>query len=313
MLYYPYFRGKQFELILLKEQVQLLKNTLFHPIIEPVKKDLRSLTRAVNHLVTSSVDFTLIINPQAGEKPVTQESLVNEFLKSTSFFKHFTVGFILSPETQLNDLVALLETYPDWNFSVIHRGFTDVRSFVSETERFDNVAQNIIIDGFAGKLYQKHLKKNGVKRILIRNGFKQQKRNSDYPPTEHFSDLHITYPDEGVDGFGDYLIAGDQYIESGGPAHAIAIHITYLSEDHDMNIFHFVSDQTDSPTNPAGKFIEALFKLVSKMKTMDQICWTNACKEYEELFEKQHYPGLGYLKKLSMQHHLELLQHYKDF
>jgi hypothetical protein len=32
-----------------------------------------------------------------------------------------------------------------------------------------------------------------------------------------------------MDGFGDFLIVGDDYSESGGPAYAIAIHLTFIT------------------------------------------------------------------------------------
>ena len=152
------------------------------------------------------------------------------------------------------------------------------------------------------------MKKAGIKRVLIRNGFKPQKKNADYPPTEHFSDLHITFPDEGMNGFGDYLIVGDDYMETGGPAYAVVIHLTYLDNDDDMFIYHFVSDQTASPTDPGGKFLEALEKLAKKVNRSKSLIFeSRACAEYLELYEKRHYPGLGYIKKLSMQHHIELM------
>lgn len=114
-----------------------------------------------------------------------------------------------------------------------------------------------------------------------------------------------------MDGFGDYLIVGDDYSEAGGPAYAVAIHLTFLDADDDMFIYHFISDQTDSPTDPGGKFLEALTKLVKKLKDKKSLVYkSKAYSEYLDLFEKQHYPGLGYVKKLSMQHHIELIADY---
>ena len=114
-----------------------------------------------------------------------------------------------------------------------------------------------------------------------------------------------------MDGFGDYLTVGDNFSETGGPAYAVAIHLTYLGADDDMFIAHFVSDQTDSPTDPGGKFLEALEKLVRAVrKPGSTIFLSKACNEYLSLFGKKRYPGLGYVKKLSMQHHLELIAHF---
>ena len=37
---------------------------------------------------------------------------------------------------------------------------------------------------------------------------------------------------------------------------------------------------------------------------------TSAIEEFRYLHERQHYPGLGYVKKLSMKHHIETLAAY---
>jgi len=311
-MYYPYLRGKQFELILLRENAELLAQNSFHPIIEPVKENLKSLLRTIEILIQNGVSCTIIINPLAGKKPIETSLILNELTTNEVLGNDFvSLGYILNPNSKLSDLTALLRHWSDLNFSLIHYGFTNSDQIAPAISEFENIERHIFIDGYAGKLYQRHLKKNGIERILIRDGFKSQIKNSLYPQSEHFSDLHITFPDEGMDGFGDFLIVGDDYIETGGPAWAIAIHLTYLKSDSDMFIYHFVSDQTNSPTNPGGKFLEALEKLVKTINNPKSgVYISKACIEYNHLLYQKHYPGLGYVKKLSMQHHLELIAEY---
>lgn len=121
--------------------------------------------------------------------------------------------------------------------------------------------------------------------------------------------MHITYEEEGMDGFGDFLIVGDEYSESGGPARAVAIHLTYLknTDEDNMYIKHYVSERIEGVTDPGGKFLEALEKLVKDISLYEDEFNTEACKTYINLYEKEHFPGLGYVKKLSMQHHLEII------
>jgi len=142
----------------------------------------------------------------------------------------------------------------------------------------------------------------------------KRKRNRDHPDRpEFFSDLHITYPDENVDGFGDFLMVGDDYTEGGGPAYTIAIHLTFIDNESDdaMHIQHFKSDRQDTPKDPAGKFQEALDKLVRHLKSPNSKFYkTDAIREFLDLHERGHFPGLGYVKKLSMKHHLETLAKY---
>ena len=311
-MYYPYFSGKQFELILLRDNAEFLARNNIRPILEPVKSDFKSLTRAMKVINEKGVDCTLIVNPQVGQEPVSTTTILKELIEDD--FKEYgniSLGYMLHPESNVSNLVALLKIYRSFSFTILHYGYTNGKELATVVEGFRNIKTHVFIEGYAGKLYQRHLKGDGINRILIRNGFKSQKKNAYYPPNEHFSDLHITYPDEGMDGFGDYLIVGDDYSETGGPAYAVAIHLTYLGTDDDMFIYHFISDQTDSPTDPGGKFLEALAKLVKEIKKpKSTIFKSNACKEYLELYQKKHYPGLGYVKKLSMQHHIELIAEY---
>jgi|AntAceMinimDraft_9_1070365.scaffolds.fasta_scaffold13590_3 hypothetical protein len=308
-MYYPYFRGKQFELILLRDNAKFLAENNIHPIIEPVKNDFKALIRAFKILNQENVNCTLIVNPQAGTEPVKEPHILEELINNNfKEYKNISIGYILYAGVKIVDFITLLKNYPNFNFSLIHYGFAQGKEIAEAIDNFNNIKRHIFIDGFAGKLYQRHLKKDGISRILVRDGFKLQKKNSLYPQSEHFSDLHITYPDEGMDKFGDYLIVGDDFTETGGPAYAVAIHLTYLYSDDDMFIYHFVSDRTDSPTDPGGKFFEALGKLVKEVrKTNSLIFKSKACLEYLELYKKKHYPGLGYVKKLSMQHHIELM------
>ncbi len=307
-MYHPYLRGKQFELILLRDNSTMIAENNVHPIIEPVRKDFKSLKRALKSLADSKALYTLIINPITGETPVPQESLLNFIEKPPFILGNVSLGYILGADSKIDELTKLLKKYRDKDFSIIHYGYPNSKIIAENVKPFENVKRHIFIDGYAGKLYQRHLRKDGVKRILIRDGFKPQRKNALYPESEHFSDLHITYPDEGMDGFGDFLTVGDDYSETGGPAYAVAIHLTYLNEENDMFIYHFVSDRTDSPTDPGGKFLEALQKLIMKGSEANTLIYkSKAYQEFNELFEKQHYPGLGYVKKLSMQHHLELI------
>ena len=169
---------------------------------------------------------------------------------------------------------------------------------------------HIFVEDSCSKLYRRRFANSH--RVLLRDGF-DRKTNREYHPVDHFSDLHITYEDEGVDSFGDFLIVGNEYTETGGPAYAVAIHLTYIDggQDDDMFVRHYISDRTTSPTDPAGKFAEALRKMVTEIDADERpILVTDAVGEFRRLHADEHYPGLGYTKKLSMQHHIEVLAAY---
>ena len=150
-------------------------------------------------------------------------------------------------------------------------------------------------------------------KVLIHDGFKWQAANRSYPTSSEFSELHLTYAGLGLQGFGDFLTVGHRFIEGGGPAYAIAIHITYIdpAQDNVMFVRHFLSDSQNTPTNPAGKFAEAVAKLVQAVdQPASLILQTAAIDEFRGFHEAGHYPGLGYVKKLSIKHHLELMAHF---
>ena len=113
-----------------------------------------------------------------------------------------------------------------------------------------------------------------------------------------------------MNGFGDFLIVGDEYAETGGPAYAVAIHLTFIdpTKDDEMFIYHFVSERQDTPTDPAGKFAEALDAMMRKLaRPNHHIFESSAVTEFRDLHRRGHFPGLGYVKKLSMKHHIETL------
>jgi hypothetical protein len=141
----------------------------------------------------------------------------------------------------------------------------------------------------------------------LEDKFKPQVKNADYlrTPDEFFSDDHLYYEDDGFIGFGDYLTIGDDYAESGWLPYAIAIHLTYKKENDEIWIRHFVSDSNSDTTDVAGKFGEALEKLIEFVD--GESITTGAINEFRALHMSGHYPGLGSVKKLSIKHHIELV------
>ena len=109
-------------------------------------------------------------------------------------------------------------------------------------------------------------------------------------------------------GFCDYLTIGSDFIEGGRLPYAVVIHLTYLdSGSGDIRIHHFISDTNYDDSDTAGKFYEALTKLVNFVDA-HSIPETIAISKFKEYYDSQAYPGLGVVKKLSMMHHIELMQ-----
>ena len=66
-MYYPYLRGKQFELIALREFADSYDNYKVMPIIEPVKMSFNSMALAISVMKNKGLKFALILNPQVGD------------------------------------------------------------------------------------------------------------------------------------------------------------------------------------------------------------------------------------------------------
>jgi hypothetical protein len=306
-MYHPYFRGKQYELITVRETALTLAAAKFVPIIEPVKEALNGLQRTLQAVCDTEGSAIVIVNPHHGVHAEGGES-ISALLKANFLERpEIAAGVLLKKSMTVDEAVACIEEHEDHDMALIHAGFTDAKGLVDGLGDKMKEMRHVFFEPYCGKLYRKHFA--DAQRVLLRDGF-QRRRNRDHPAVELFSDLHVTFEEEGMDGFGDFLIVGDDYSESGGPAYAVAIHLTFIdpTKDDAMFIYHFVSESQDTPTDPAGKFGEALELMMEKLaEPNNHIFESTAVAEFRDLFARGHFPGLGYIKKLSMKHHIETL------
>ncbi|HBX76493.1 MAG TPA: hypothetical protein DEG43_02495, partial [Acidimicrobiaceae bacterium] len=146
-------------------------------------------------------------------------------------------------------------------------------------------------------------------RSSQKSPFPAEDRNSDYLPKleSMFTEDHLFYEEEGWYGFSDYVTIGEPYSESGFTPRAVAIHWTYEPiVGSPIMIRHFTSfSNHDSTADVGGKFLEAAGKLVSFLDA--EGIHTHASEVMRTHFYDGTYPGLGIVKKLSVQNHLELV------
>lgn len=309
-MYHPYFRGKQFELIAVRETAELLARARFVPIIEPVKETLRGLDRTLKAVCEAHGRAIVVVNPQYGD--LTGDGTEISALLNKGYLDkdNISAGILLKGDMELGAAFDRYEEHRNHDPTFIHAGFTHPKALADALGVNLATTRHVFLEKNCGKLYRKHFL--GASRILLRDGF-QRRQNADYKLIEEFSDLHVTFEEEGMDGFGDFLIVGDDFSESGGPAYAVAIHLTYIDPDKDdvMYIYHFVSTTKDTPIDPGGKFGQALDKLNKMLDSgKSHLLATETVKEFQELHSKGHYPGLGHVKKMSMKHHIETLADY---
>lgn len=310
-MYHPYFRGKQFELITIREMAPLMAASGFVPIIEPVREALKGLERALTEICNAEGKAIVIINPFHGDHAEDGGSITALLEESFIGKGGIMAGILLRNDMGIDEAMACYEKHKAHSPSFIHAGFTEAKTLAEELGDSLANTSHVFFEKHCHKLYRKHFK-SAAKRVLLRDGF-ERRRNADHPAVELFSDLHVTYEEEDMDGFGDFLIVGDEYTEGGGPAYAVAIHLTFIDPDADevMYIYHFVSTTKDTPTDPAGKFAQALDKLIKKLDGGNSHLFdSTAIRAFRDLHNKGHFPGLGSVKKLSMNHHIETLANF---
>ena len=305
-MYFPYLRGRQFELIALRELVEKgVLSSRITPIIEPVKLS-STLVKTIEVYGENSKQLAIITNPKVGSfssdaQEEKNQKLKESFSASLKENNNILYMYLLRATSKPEKFIA---KYAD-NMGTICNDKDAIpvyETFFSETD----VKFNLIPDESG---FRRKIRKN---RVLLADKFNKQERNNDYIEIddEPFSEDHLYYLEDEYVGFSDYSVVGEEYNETGFAPYAVAIHIVYFDADESLRVKHFVSDSNDDISDPAGKFQEALAKLVewNEEKKLDTV----AMKEFEDLYRREAYPGLGTVKKLSIMHHLELIGRYLD-
>jgi hypothetical protein len=301
-MYYPYLRGRQFELLAIRElSMQGLLSDKVIPIVEPVKASptlLSAIEAFQSNSSSSKKQIAVVLNPVVG-------SLEYDITKMDSEPREkFLSKFNKIQQTAISAYIAGKELkIPKQEKSVLQICLSpDVLQCVLDNK--DAIDAVLIPDDRAFR--------RGIsikKKILLSDRFNIQERNVDYLKNEDefFSDDHLFFEEENYSGFSDYSIIGSGYKESGFAPYAVAFHMVYFDSEKKLRVHHFVSDSNDDMNNPAGKFAEAL----NKLKCFEE--WENPNNRSHalDLFSKlKSYPGLGKAKQLSIMHHIELMDRF---
>lgn len=302
-MYFPFLRGKQNELFAISELVSLIQESRkVIPIFEPI--NLNSTTRRILPEINSSnVPYILIVNPQTGSLFNKGYAIFRSLLDAIENKQIATLGYFITDSTSFTEIQQVMTYFSEFRFAFIHSTNSPIRdSLIQITNRVD---YHIFLDG---KVSTSYINAFGDKRrIIIKDSFVRLSRNADYKADEYFSDLLSTYSPKYY-GFGDYQIVGAGTRE-GGPAHAVALHLTYLKEPNGQEIWvrHFVSDDKVGTSNVQGKYFQALRKLVAFLDQYNNTPETAGAREYRENLADGAFHQLGFPKKLSMKHHIELM------
>ncbi len=289
-MYFPYLRGRQFELVALRELLELdLISEKIVPVVEPVK-ETPSLLKTLQTYTKNNRNILFIQNPKVGSFDGTEEEFVKKSpnIINTYFLNNKTVKNVPNKDNQ-----AIILDSPD-----------DLDAY---SNKFVNNDNNKFILIAPYKELEREIENN---RVLFANHFNLKDKNADYSyePDEFFSSDHLYYKKEGYIGFSDYSIIGDKYTEGGFAPYAVVIHIVYIDDKKRLRVHHFVSNSNDDYFDTPNKLKEALTKLVNWNKKYKYK--TYGIKQFENMYESGKYPGLGSIKKYALMHHVELINHY---
>ncbi len=312
-MYFPYVRGRQYELLALRE---LAKNEKLSekiiPIIEPVKLSA-TLLKTMSEFTEKGMPLALVCNPAVGSFSADMKtSKDDDKNEKQAFINALNESNIIKTHIVKSNSLSVISNWAkktgakksDWIVINNKREFQGVYDNTFGEE----LPQYVLIPDESA--FRRQVRRN---RVLMVDRFNKCDRNSDYLKNEDefYSDDHIFYKEDGFNGFSDYSVIGKDYLESGFAPYAVAIHIVYFDKDKKLRIHHFVSDTNEDIQNPAGKFYEAVTKLNNWVIEND-IPVTSSLQTFIDHYNNQTYPGLGSVKKLSLMHHLELIGEYLD-
>lgn len=303
-MYYPYLRGKQFELLALREFAEANPNVEhIVPIIEPVKSSFNGLRTAMTVMSREGMTFALVVNPNEGD---FRRSGRDAFLSAFPHEEHDGWVPALLFNGNEEEIVSTIERYALKDVMIIFKDGMDVNNYKLSFLADGNVKYivNGEPDSENAKRYVSSL--SGKKLIRLDDNFKVQRRNVDYEnrPDEPFTENHRTFASHGFSGFADYTSLPKDFIDGGMLPYAVAIHLTYERTSDEIYIHHFVSDTNDDQSNVGRKFMEAAVKVRDFFENKPK---TPSIDELISILEQERYPGLGFLKKLSVKNHLELI------
>lgn len=314
-MYYPYLRGKQFELLALRELSKtgaLPDYSHVCPILEPLKADASANQNAIGAMLNCGMRFALILNPFRGD-----------FGRDSGEFAQESLKFIRESGSTSWIPAFLMDSNVDLARTIIREyQLKDIMLVAQENAEFDQFEEWLasgMVKYFVAPESKRNMRKiQRLKRkpILIRldDKFPSVKRNDDYRNTDEspnnedqlFSEEYLFYKDDHYDGFADYTLLTKMLTDGGALPYVVAIHLTYLGKDDEIRVRHFLSDSNSKGReNIQRKFAEAAEK--AKMFFAKRADKTLAVDELVQFLEDGHYPGLGSIKKLSIKHHIQLV------
>ncbi len=320
-MYFPYLRGRQNELLCLRELLEAGKlGEKIVPIIEPVRFNSTLFSTLVK-FIDMHRNIIIIANPKVGSfnkeyinmkkkiegekddhKKLKLQKTLNsytELLKDSQIQKAYIVdnkiiGEIVKGNKSVKDMVLINNENGNYRYYEEYSKILSARlTLIPKDEDFKDEVNGEI--------------------VVLEDGYMKAKRNVDYieSPDDFFSRNHVVYRKRGYIGFSDFSMIGNEFEESGFAPLAIAVHIMYFGNKDELRVHHFVSESNESISDPARKFEEAMSNLLN-WEHFGIIPKTKGLNSLVECYNLGKFPGLGVIKKYSLMHHIEMMGEYLE-
>lgn len=305
-MYYPYLRGRQFELLALRNFSETITGeSKIFPIIEPVRINRNSLKKAATTMTEKDISYGIILNPEYGDC----EGEIIDFFNEVDFpgASQWSPTFIIGKQSIDEITSTIYENVYQNVILILPRGASVDEDHFAQLIA-DSAISKVITDPSRRKI-ARVTRNNGKELIELDDKFIAQPTNQAYTSIDEelFSEEFFYFREDNFAGFSDYTVLPNEFREGGTLPKVVVIHLTYQKTEDQIFIKHFCSDSNqEDRSNIQGKFAEAANKAIT---FFDSINYNSpALVNLRENLRNGTFPGLGVLKKISILHHLDLVQ-----
>lgn len=303
IVYYPYLYARKEELLALRQTAADLTAWGVIPVLEPASVDPADLTRCLQILRNHGARCYLIINPSVHGFPnpaPSWYSAVQPFLAPAGPAYPVLQISSLAAAAQLPAFLTQFAAAP----LAVSVRTVDVPPAALATQLAGRAATAFIHPGANPRAYLRAIPP--AHAVEVESAFVVKPRNADYHGEEWFTASHRQFAVDGRAGYSDFGPLPPTFSEGGGPASAVAVHLTFLAADGDIWIEHFVSDSVERDDgNATSKLREAVAKVAARV-TAEPSKFVPS--DGLNLFRDQHRTGnmtsLGQSKRQQIMHHL---------
>ncbi|MFI2842332.1 sce7725 family protein [Mycolicibacterium sp. PDY-3] len=298
-MYFPYLYGRKNELLALRDVSADIQKLNITPVIEPAMAQPNGLVTCVQRLQDVGSSLDLIFNPSQGQFgagiPGTWRQPIDELIAAADVVKP---TFQIVSDADAAALPTFLQRFAGRSVGVVLRQpRISARDLASLLKGRDALV--LVHTSANPRTYLRDLPTDLC--VGVAASFDEQARNADFGDAEWFTADHLNFVTDGRPGFSDFGPLPTTFSLSGGPAGAVAIHLTHKAEDGTLWVQHFVSDTTDRDEGDVvSKIAEAVAKIAAEVTgDPDKFVETPGLR----MFLENRVLDLGSSKRQQLVHH----------